>query len=765
MQTGRDNNFSDEDSNNFPKIGLNRTFCRNIKVNPFDETEMQFNTYEKVDVSGMSSGNSLFEDVLTKNMQNLNKYKNEGCTVIFDESQSVKRNYTLNFQELLNVLALDESAFENFIEKEKGAWVDHLDHMENEINTNSDQNTSSNTCEFESRFESGNLRMAIRISDTEYDLILKNDINSGKSYQWFFFEVKVFLQKLIDESNSSNISTPRKRIKFNIINCQKNDMLYSKGLRVLKYSEDTKKWSRDTKDIYYFVNGLSVDDKKFYTLTFSIDVDLDLNKNKDCDSTSMVNNPLLSQCSTFYFSYCYPYTFSDLENYLKKIFNDKNIERILRRETIGTSLSGNKLEMLIITNFESDFDAIACRPAVFLTARVHPGESNSSFAIQGVIDFLIEKDNPVSKSLRNLYIFKIVPMLNPDGVINGNFRNDLLGKDLNRMWMDPRENTCPTIFYTKEIIKKTLQSRDIFLFCDFHGHSNKNNFFLYSCPIKKNKPNNYQEMILPKIYQKKNDYFDPSSCIYKIAQSKLKTARAVVRNEFGVDLSYCLESSIGSITLGENTFSFFTPQTYTKIGSDFCLSLLDMSDKSLFNEMLCSIQMEEALKLVNLENNENNTNERKKVNGGTGTGNKKKLKPIKVNKDEGGVGGGNTLCILGPSGFGAITSQRNSNTVNLISPKTKLKKELKKITNNFQGGNSNSYSNSISLNINSHRMLSDSNLDTTHKNSNGTGLNFIKFNSQNNHTLPKAKVKSLTSISTKKIIKIVDSISLDVKKK
>jgi len=35
---------------------------------------------------------------------------------------------------------------------------------------------------FESRFESGNLRRAVKISDTEYDLYLKNDYgNNGQT--------------------------------------------------------------------------------------------------------------------------------------------------------------------------------------------------------------------------------------------------------------------------------------------------------------------------------------------------------------------------------------------------------------------------------------------------------------------------------------------------------------------------------------------------------------------------------------------------------
>lgn len=56
-----------------------------------------------------------------------------------------------------------------------------------------------------------------------------------------------------------------------------------------------------------------------------------------------------------------------------------------------------------------------------MSARVHPGETVSSFMIKGLIDFLLE-DTPDSSYLRNNFIFKIIPMLNPDGVIHGNYR-------------------------------------------------------------------------------------------------------------------------------------------------------------------------------------------------------------------------------------------------------------------------------------------------------------------------------------------------------
>jgi hypothetical protein len=49
--------------------------------------------------------------------------------------------------------------------------------------------------------------------------------------------------------------------------------------------------------------------------------------------------------------------------------------------------------MLIITNLESSQDDIAERSAVVLSARVHPGESNASYIMEGIIDFLMSNDD------------------------------------------------------------------------------------------------------------------------------------------------------------------------------------------------------------------------------------------------------------------------------------------------------------------------------------------------------------------------------------
>jgi murein tripeptide amidase MpaA len=87
--------------------------------------------------------------------------------------------------------------------------------------------------------------------------------------------------------------------------------------------------------------------------------------------------------------------------------------------------------MLIITNFQSSQDFIAQRKCIIISGRVHPGESNASYIMEGLIEFILS-DELEARNLRSNYVFKIIPMLNPDGVIVGNYRCSLSGLDLNR---------------------------------------------------------------------------------------------------------------------------------------------------------------------------------------------------------------------------------------------------------------------------------------------------------------------------------------------
>lgn len=61
---------------------------------------------------------------------------------------------------------------------------------------------------------------------------------------------------------------------------------------------------------------------------------------------------------------------------------------------------------------------------------------------EGFINALC-KNTEIAIFMRKHYIFKIIPMLNPDGVIIGNFRTGISGKDFNREFHCPDKDVFP----------------------------------------------------------------------------------------------------------------------------------------------------------------------------------------------------------------------------------------------------------------------------------------------------------------------------------
>lgn len=52
-------------------------------------------------------------------------------------------------------------------------------------------------------------------------------------------------------------------------------------------------------------------------------------------------------------------------------------------------------------------------------------------------------------------------MLNPDGVIVGNYRCSLAGLDLNRVWQEPDARIQPVITAYKSMIKSLMAEREV----------------------------------------------------------------------------------------------------------------------------------------------------------------------------------------------------------------------------------------------------------------------------------------------------------------
>ncbi|RWS11437.1 cytosolic carboxypeptidase 1-like isoform X1, partial [Dinothrombium tinctorium] len=426
---------------------------------------------------------------------------------------------------------------------------------------------AENSLRFESRFENGNLRKVIRTGPTEYTLLLNTDVNTSSFGQWFFFEVKSMKKGV--------------QYVFDIINCRKQRSLYREGVCPLLHSKKEYElnkvaWKRVGTDVTYYrnhyvdVNSVYciLHENPYYTLTFSITFPHD--------------------DDTCYLSYNYPYTYSMLLTHLhfwQRIVDNTDI--YFDKQILCQTLAGNDLPILTITNRKKDN-----RPQyVFLLARVHPSESPASWNMKGCIDFLLSNSSEANK-LRDNYVFKIVPMMNPDGVVNGNSRTSLSGDDLNRQWVRPDPFTHPTIFHTKMLLKYinsiSKGSNPVF-FCDFHGHSHRSNVFLYGCAPqlswrKKDRTqasNDYSCFIVPLLLSELAPAFNINYCSFSMDKSKEGTARITVWREFGVKLSYTMECTQGGCDQGIYRSKHLGIEQLKEMGAHVCKLISQIQFKTV----------------------------------------------------------------------------------------------------------------------------------------------------------------------------------------
>ena len=132
---------------------------------------------------------------------------------------------------------------------------------------------------------------------------------------------------------------------------------------------------------------------------------------------------------------------------------------ICNLEVLGNSLDGRPLSLLIIG------EELPQKRKIWLTARQHPGETMAEFAIEGLLQKLLDPSDACGRKLLEDAVFYIIPNMNPDGSVRGHLRTNAAGVNLNREWANATMERSPEVFLTQQ----KMQETGVDLFIDCHG--------------------------------------------------------------------------------------------------------------------------------------------------------------------------------------------------------------------------------------------------------------------------------------------------------
>uniref|UniRef100_A0A4W3H0X7 Cytosolic carboxypeptidase-like protein 5 n=2 Tax=Callorhinchus milii TaxID=7868 RepID=A0A4W3H0X7_CALMI len=312
---------------------------------------------------------------------------------------------------------------------------------------------------------------AFSFPDYEFNVQTKPDCGETEfengNRSWFYFSIKG--------------GAPGKLIKINITNMNKQSKLYSQGMAPFVRSLPVKqRWERvRDRPTFEFVDNQFI--------------------------LSFTHRFVEYRGATTYFAFCFPFTYSECQEMLmeldEKLENGKELSLssppdsiYYHRELLCYSLDKLRVDLITVTSchgmmkereprLENLFpDNSFPRPhrfsgkqVFFLSSRVHPGETPSSFVFNGFLEFILRPDDVRAQMLRRMFVFKLIPMLNPDGVLRGHYRTDSRGVNLNRLYLDPDFNLHPSIYAARTIILyHHVQNRVCIGHSDWSRFSNPN---------------------------------------------------------------------------------------------------------------------------------------------------------------------------------------------------------------------------------------------------------------------------------------------------
>jgi len=161
------------------------------------------------------------------------------------------------------------------------------------------------------------------------------------------------------------------------------------------------------------------------------------------------------ECDSVYFAYFAPYS---MERHHDLIANAQ-LSDLAEHIHLGYTTDGQDMDLLKIGQEGEG------KKTCWMIARQHPGETMAEWWMEGMLEALLDPEDPISRELLKKAVFYVVPNMNPDGSFRGNLRTNATGANLNREWQTPTMEHSPEVFLVRQKMEQTGMD-----FClDVHG--------------------------------------------------------------------------------------------------------------------------------------------------------------------------------------------------------------------------------------------------------------------------------------------------------
>jgi hypothetical protein len=136
---------------------------------------------------------------------------------------------------------------------------------------------------------------------------------------------------------------------------------------------------------------------------------------------------------------------------IEKLISNYKHNSYFRNRIIGRTPLNYPLYLFTITDYSIPENQ---KKRIWIHARTHSGETQSSFVLEGLINYLLSRDNIKSHDIDlKKVIFNIVPIVNVDGIALGNARYNSKGEDLERQWLKQKENPSELVDSVAQEVK------------------------------------------------------------------------------------------------------------------------------------------------------------------------------------------------------------------------------------------------------------------------------------------------------------------------